>query len=69
MSEELARHEVVSLKDTLNIVTPDADSHTHDHVLGTLNNLAINLEEVGSLKSLEAKVLVLEVTVIDDGRV
>lgn len=69
MSEELARHEVVSLEDTLNIVTPDADSHTHDHVLGTLNNLAINLEEVGSLKSLEAKVLVLEVTVIDNGGV
>jgi hypothetical protein len=46
MSEELARHEVVCLQDTLNIITPDTNSNTHDHVLRTLDNLAVDFEKV-----------------------
>lgn len=46
MGEVFAGHEVVGIDDTLNVVTPDADSDTHDHVLGTLNNLAVKLEKV-----------------------
>ena len=46
VGEGLERHEVVGLNDALDVVSPDTDSNTHDHVLGTLGNLAIELQEV-----------------------
>ena len=44
MGEVPIRHEVLCLNDTLNIAAVDTDSHTHDHVLWSLCDLAINLE-------------------------
>jgi hypothetical protein len=69
VSEELAGHEVVCLQDSLNIVTPDTNRYAHDHVLRTLDDLAVDLEKVGSLQSLKAEVLVLKISVVDNGGV
>ena len=46
VGEGLEGHEVVGLDNALDVVTPDTDSNTHDHVLGTLGDLAIELEKV-----------------------
>jgi hypothetical protein len=47
----------------------DPDRNTHQHVLRAFRNGAINLQEIRPLQSLEPKVVVAKVTVIDDGRV
>ena len=57
------------LNGSVDVLAVDADGDTHDHVLGALGNLAVDLEEVGFLQGLEAKVIVLEVAVMDDGGV
>jgi hypothetical protein len=33
----------------------DAKGYTHEHVLGPLNDIAIDAQEVGALKGLQAK--------------
>ena len=46
----------------------DADRDSHKHMLGTLNSLAIALEQVTSFQCFEAKEVVVEVsTVIKSG--
>jgi hypothetical protein len=47
----------------------DANGHPHQHVLGPLHDLAIHFQQVGPLQSLEPKVVVLEVPVVDDDTV
>lgn len=66
MSKESLRHEVVGLEDLVNVGTVDANSDTHHHVLGSLNNLAVDSKEVRSLEGLETKVVVGEVSVVND---
>lgn len=46
MGEEFAGHEIVGFDDTFNVISPDTNSNTHNHVLGSLDNLAIELEEI-----------------------
>ena len=62
-------HEVVGLEDTVEVAAVDTNGDTHDHVLGTLGGAAIDTEKVGTLEGLEAKVVVVEVAVVDDGGV
>ena len=40
------RHQVVGLDGSLDVGAVDADSNTHDHMLGTLGNTPVELEEV-----------------------
>ena len=67
MSEVSLRHKVVSLEDFLNVLAVDTKSDTHDHMLGPLDDLTVDSEQVRSLQSLEAKVVVRKVTIVDDG--
>ena len=48
-------HEVVSLDDLVDVLSPDSNSDTHDHVLRTLSDLAVDSEQVRSLEGLETK--------------
>ena len=67
MSEPLLRHEVVGLESCLEIVQVDSDGGTHEHVLGTLHDLALAFEKVGALESFKAEEIVLEVAgIVDD---
>jgi hypothetical protein len=52
-----ATHEVVRLDDLLDIIAVDADGNTHEQVLRSLGDLAIDAEQVGPLEGLEAKVV------------
>lgn len=47
----------------------NAHGNTHEHMLRTLGNLAIDLEHVRPLQRLESEKVVVEIAVIDDGRV
>jgi hypothetical protein len=69
VGEVSLRHEVVSLEDLVNVGTVNTDGDTHDHVLWSLDNLAVNAEQVRPLERLETKVVVSEISVVDDGRV
>ena len=69
MCEVFARHQVVCLDGALNVVTVNANRHAHYHVLWALSDFAIEAEEVRSLEGLESEVLVVEVSVVDNGRV
>jgi hypothetical protein len=64
--KESLRHEVVGLEDLFNVVSVNTNSDSHDHVLGSFDNLAIDSEEIRSLKGLETEVVVGEISVIDD---
>ncbi len=55
--EELLRHEIVGLDGAFDVLAVDTNSDTHEHVLGTLSNLAVNTEKVGSSRVLKPKKL------------
>lgn len=59
-------HQVVRLDGAVDVVAVDADSDSHDQVLRSFGDLAVQSQEVGSLKGLETKVVVVEVTVVVD---
>ena len=69
MGEETLGHVVVSFNHGVNVSTMHAHSHTHVHVLWSFRSFVVQLEQVGSFESLEAKEGEREVTIIDDGRV
>ena len=69
MGEVSLRHEIVSLDDSINVACVDTDGNAHDHVLGSFDDLAVDSEEVGALKGLEAKVVVCKVAIVNDDRV
>lgn len=48
-------HEVVGLDDLVDVLPPDSNGDTHDHVLGTFSNLAVDSEQVRSLEGLETE--------------
>ena len=62
MSEPLVTHEVVGLDCSLYVMLVDANTHSHEHVLGPLCNLPVNLEKIRSLESLEPKVIIVKVS-------
>lgn len=55
MCEESFRHKVVRLDHAFNIVLVNAYSNTHDHMLGTFGNTAIDPQKIRPLESLEAE--------------
>jgi len=69
VSKESLRHEVVGLEDLVNVGAVNTNSDSHHHVLRSLNNLAVDSKEVRSLEGLETKVVVGEISVVNDGRV
>lgn len=64
--EILHAHEVVSLEGGVDVIAMNADGDAHEHMLWSLDGLAIDLHQVRSLQSLEAKVVVLIVSIMDD---
>ena len=69
MSEPLLREEMICLSGRLDVVLVDTDSNAREHVLRACNNTAVDAEEVGALESLDPKVIVIKVTIIDNLRV
>ncbi len=67
--EEALRHQVVSLKCTVNVTTVNANGDTHKHVLRSLGDFAVDFQKVGTFERFEPEVLVVEVAIIDDRRV
>lgn len=66
MSEVSLRQIIVCLNDFINVLLVDGDSNSHEHVLGTLGDLAVDFHEVTAFQSFEPKEIVVEVSVIDD---
>lgn len=54
-SNSSAPQQVVCLDRLFDVVQVDADSHTHQHVLGPLNNLAVQTQQVGALQGLQQR--------------
>lgn len=48
-------HEVICFEHAFNVRTVDADGDTHDHVLRTLSDAAVEAEKVRPLKSFKPK--------------
>lgn len=69
MGKVSLRHEIVGLEDLVDVFTVDTDRDSHHHVLRSLDNLAVDSEEVRSLERLEAEIVVGEISVVNDGRV
>ena len=57
MSEPALRQQIVRLDDALNVTSVDAHGNAHEHLLRTLANLAVDLEKVRTLESLESEKL------------
>jgi hypothetical protein len=47
----------------------NSDSNAHEHELRTLNNLALDSQQIGTLKSTEAEIGESVVATVDDSRV
>lgn len=67
MREEAPGHKVVRFLCQVQTVRVDATSDTHEHMLGTFDDLIVHTEKVGTLKSLETEVVIVKVTGIIDG--
>ena len=55
MREITLRHEIIGVDDPINVSPVDAYCNTHDHMLRTLGNAAINTKEIRSFECLETK--------------
>ncbi len=66
MGEPTFRHQIVCLFDLLKVIEVDAECNPHQHVLGSLGNLAIQSQQVGALKGLEAEIIVIIIARIID---
>lgn len=65
MSEPPLRHHVIRLDSSINILLVNSNSNPHQHVLRPFNNLSSYLQEVGPLKGLEAKIIIVKVPVVN----
>lgn len=57
VSEVSLRHEVVCLDDAVDVGSVDADSDTHDHMLGTLRDASVDTKEVRPFEGLEPEAI------------
>ncbi len=57
------------LNNRFQVVSVYPHGNPHEHVLGTLGHFPVDSEQIGPLQSLETKVLIAKVTVIDNGRI
>ena len=69
MGKPALAHELVRVERVFDVVLVDADGHAHEHVLRALHNDIVEAQQVRALQGLEAEVVVVEVSVIDDLRV
>ena len=69
MSEVFVGQEIIGFNDSGNIITMNANSDTHEHVLGALGNLSVHLEEIRLFQGLESKVLKVEITIVNDSSI
>lgn len=67
MSKPSLRNHLVSLDRRVYVRLVDSKSHSHDHVLRSLNDLAIYFQEVALLESLVTEEVVVKVSCGDDG--
>ena len=61
MREEFFTHQLVGLNGGVDVISVDANCHSHQHVLGPFHYSPIDSEQVASLKSFEAEIVVIEV--------
>ena len=66
VGKESLRHKVVGLEDLVNVGTVDTNSDSHHHVLRSLDNLAVDSKQIRPLEGLETKVVVCEISIVDD---
>jgi hypothetical protein len=69
VGKEPFRHKVVSLEDLVNVCTVDTNRDSHHHMLRSLDNLAIDSKQIRPLEGLETKVVVGEISIVNDGRI
>lgn len=69
MGKAFLRHEVVRFDGLLNVIPMDTDSNPHDHVLRPFCDLVANPQQVGPFERLKTKVLIIKVSVVDNGRI
>ena len=66
MGEPALGQKVVGLDRAREVAAVDADGDPHQHVLRPLDDAAVDAQEIRALEGLEAKVVVVEVAVVDD---
>lgn len=64
MGEHSLTHQVISLEGVLQVVSMDTDRDSHKHLLGTLNDLVLDLEQVRPLKSLKPEEIIVKVSLV-----
>lgn len=69
MREEPLGEEGVGLEDAGDVIHVHAHRDTHEHVLRTFGNDAVNFQQIGFFEGFESKVVKFKVTVVNDGSV
>lgn len=69
MREVLLGHQIVRFDGCIDVLSMDANSGSHQHVLWTLDDFSVYFQQIRSLECLEAKVVVVEVAIVDNGRI
>jgi hypothetical protein len=69
MGKVFVGHVIVGLDRPFNVIAMDPNSNTHQTVLRTFSNLAVQTQQIRPLQGLEAEILIVEVTIIDNGRI
>ena len=58
MSEVTFRHEVIGLKDSIDVGTMNTNSNTHDHVLGSFSHTTVDTKQIWSLEGFESEAII-----------
>lgn len=66
MREPPLRQQVIGSDCTIHVFLVDANRNPHEHVLRSFDHFAIHPEQIGSFQGLETKVIVVEISVVDD---
>ena len=64
MSKPALRHHVVCFDSRFNIILMYADRNSHQHMLRPFRDLSTNFQQIGPLKSLKTKIIIVEISVI-----
>ena len=62
-------HEIVRVDGRLYIIAVDAHSDAHQHMLRTFGGKIVDFQEIGTFEGFETKEIVVEITIVNDGRV
>ena len=66
MGEVALTHQVIGVKGFLDVGVMNAHGNAHQHVLWTLSDFTVELEQVGALERLESKVVIVVVSAVID---